>query len=193
MGDWQGFLDALARRQADGWPSVYMPRGLPVRSDYLPKDFEAGHVIRDAEGLPMLRLVDAGDRLAFMLPGVGGALVNPKGPGLRALGLVTTYARGATHHAPTFRTADLRKGRPVELHQEPDNPHDRNAIALHAPGARKPFAYVQRGRVASLVKRLDAGEALGGVCLWGPGPGRDDDTAFLVIGSLHDLLALVRA
>lgn len=72
------------------------------------------------------------------------------------------------------------------------NPHDRNAIALHAPGARKPFAYVQRGRAASLARRLDAGETLGGVCLWGPGPGRDDDTAFLVIGSLDDLFALLR-
>jgi len=169
-----------------------MPRGLPVRSDYLPKELEPGHVIRDADGLPMLRLVDAGDRLAFWLPDVGGSLVNPKGPGLRALGLVTTYARGAAHHASTFRTADLTKGRPVELRREPDNTHDRNAVALHAPGSRNRFAFVQRGKAASLAKRLDAGEALGGVCLRGPGPSRDDGTAFLVIGSLRDPLALLR-
>lgn len=192
MTEWQHFLDTIAARNAEGWASVYMPRGMPVRSDYLPKEFESGHVCRDANGEPVLRLVDAGDRLAFYLPDVGGSLVNPKGPGLRAIGLATTYARGSTFYAPTYRTADLRKGRPVELRREPDNPHDRNAIALHAPGARKPFAFVQRGRATSLAKRIDQGETLAGICLWGPGPGRDDDSAFLVIGSLSDLLCLSR-
>ncbi len=167
------------------------PQSSVRRSDYAPKDSEARYLSRDAQGLPTLRLVDAGDRLAIWSPLSGGALLNPKGPGLRAFGLVATYARGAQHNAPTFRTADLRKGRPVELRREPDNPHDRNAIALHAPGARKPFAYVQRVRAAALAKRMDAGEALAGVSLWGPGPGRDDDSCFLLIGSAADLAALV--
>lgn len=52
MTDLEGLLAVLARRNAEGWPSVHMPRGLPARSDYLPKD-EAAHVIRDADGLPM--------------------------------------------------------------------------------------------------------------------------------------------
>ncbi|MBE7323112.1 HIRAN domain-containing protein [Nocardioides sp. Y6] len=189
--EWQVFLDALARRNAEGWPKARPPRGYPVRADYLPKESEAARVVRGADGLPALRLVDAGDRLSLRLI-EGGDLVNPKGSGLRAVGLVTTYARGATFFAPTFRTADLRKGRPVELRREPDNPHDRNAVALHGPGARKPFAYVQRGKAATVARRIDAGESLGGVCLWGPAPGRDDDSAFIAIGSLGDLLALLR-
>ena len=192
MSDWQRFIDVLAQRNAEGWPTAYMPRGMPARSDYLPREFESGHVRRDANGEPVVRLVDAGDRLAFFLPDVGGALVNPKGPGLRAIGLVTTYARGSKHHASAYRAADLSKGRPVESRREPNNPHDRNAIALHEPGARKPFAYVQRGRAPALAKRADSGERLAGVCLWGPGPGRDDDSAFILVGSVSDLSALLR-
>lgn len=80
----------------------------------------------------------------------------------------------------------------MELRREPDNEHDPHAIALHAPGARKPFAYVQRGRARGLARRIDAGEQLAGVCLWGPGPGRDDRSAFLVTGTLDDLLCLAR-
>ena len=128
----------------------------------------------------------------FQLPDVGGSLVNPKGPGLRALGLMTTYARGATYYGGAFKTADLRKGRPVELRREPDNARDRNAIALHAPATPQPFAHVQRGRAAALAGRIDKGERLAGICLWGPGPRQDDDSAFLVIGSVDDLLCLAR-
>lgn len=106
MSDLEGLLAVLARRNAEGWPSVHMQRGLPVRSDYLPKEFEAGHVIRDADGLPMLRLVVAGDRLAVWLPDVGGSLVNPKGPGLRALGL------GQPERAEPYESEGLR-GREV--------------------------------------------------------------------------------
>jgi hypothetical protein len=111
-----------------------------TRALYLPKEDETRYVTRDADGLPTLRLVDAGDRLAIWSPVDGGALINPKGPGLRLLGLVTPYAWGSDYHAAAYRAADLSKGRPVELRPEPDNPHGRHAVAMHAPGARAPFA-----------------------------------------------------
>lgn len=37
---------------------------------------------------------------------------------------------------------------------------------------------------------MDAGEALAGVTLWRPGPGRYDDSAFVLIGPAADLAAL---
>lgn len=191
MTDWQEFLDAVGNRAAAGWPAIRTPRGMPVRGEFLPKELEPTHLTRDAAGLPRLRLVVTGDRLSFSVPEVGGALVNPKGPGIRALGFVATYARGSQYHLSAFRAADLRKGRPVQLRREPDNPHDRNAVALYAPGARKPFGYVQAARAASIAKRLDSGEALGGLSLRGQGRG-GDDSAHLVIGSLTDLVALLR-
>ena len=162
-----------------------------TRDDYVLREDEPHHLVRDAAGLPKLRLVDAGDGLAIWSPLDGGALLNPKSPGLRALGLITTYARGREHYAAAYRTADLRKGRPVALRREPNNPHDQNAVALHGPSDRQPFAYVQRGRAAAVARRLDAGESLAGVCLWGPGPGLDDDTTFLAIGSTADLAVLL--
>lgn len=163
-----------------------------TRRDYVPKADEARYLARDPDGRPLLKLVDAGDRLAIWTSLNGGALINPKGPGLRSLGLVATYARGSAHHAAAFRSADLRKGQLVELHREPDNPHDRNAVALHAPGTRKPFGYVQGGRAATIARRLDGGEQLAAVSMHGPGRGRDDDTAFLLVGSRDDLRHMLR-
>ena len=165
--------------------------GMVVREDFVPKDDEARYLTRDENGLPSIRLVDAGDRLAIWSPIDGGALINPKGPGLRSLGLYSSYARGADHHASAYRNADLRKGRWIDLKREPDNPHDRNAVAMHAPGARSPFAYVQKGRAAAVARRMDSGEELAAVSMRGPGCGHDDDTTFVIVGSRADLTAML--
>jgi hypothetical protein len=165
--------------------------GIVTRAVYVPKEEEAGHMTRDEAGLPTLRLVDAGDRLAIWSPVDGGALINPKGPGLRSLGLCSSYARGAGYHASTYRTADLRKGQWVDLRREPENPHDKNAVAMYAPGARSAFAYVQRGRAPAVARRMDAGEDMAGVSMRGPGRGRDDETTVVLIGSRADLRAML--
>lgn len=162
-----------------------------LRRDYVQAADEVPFLVRNADGLPNLRLVDAGDRLVIWSPHDGGGLINPKGAGLRHLGLVATYARGSGFHASAFRTADLRKGRWAELRPEPENPHDPNAVALHAPRASKPFGYVQRGRAAVVAKRLAAGEDLAAVSMRGPGPRRDDDTAFLLVGAHQDLVHMM--
>lgn len=164
--------------------------GIVTRALFVPAEAEAPHLTRDANGLPLLRLVDSGDRLSVWSPLDGGALLNPKGTGLRRFGLVATYARGIKYNAPAFRAADLRKGKPVELRREPDNLHDANAVALYAPGARALFGYVQKGRAPVIARRMDAGESMAGVSLRGPGPCRDDDSAFVLIGSAADLAAM---
>src|SRR4051794_37603355 len=128
------------------------------REDYVPKEEEARYLTRDERNLPVLRLVDAGDRLAIWSPVDGGALINPKGPGLRQLGLCSSYARGSNYYPSAYRAADLRKGQWVDLLREPDNPHDKNAVAMCAPGTRVPFAHVQRGRVPAVARRMDAGD-----------------------------------
>lgn len=161
------------------------------RSDYVPSEQEADYLARDESGLPTLRLVEAGDRLAIWSPYNGGGLLNPKGPGLRHFGLIGSGARGSAYHASAFRSADLRPGRPVQLRREPDNEHDKNAVALYAPGARAPFGYVQRGRAPSLARRMDAGEDMAAVCLRGPGPRSDGGAAFVLIGSAADIAAML--
>lgn len=107
------------------------------------------------------------------------------------LGLYSSSARGAKYHASAYRAADLGKGQCVELRREPDNAHDKNAVAMYAPGARSAFAYVQRGRAPAIARRMDAGEDMAAVSMRGPGRGRDDDTTVVLIGSKADLTAML--
>lgn len=160
------------------------------RSDFVAPDAEHKHFLRDDTGAPLLRLVDAGDRLAIWSPADRGALINPKSSGLRAFGLVQTICRGDRFFAAAYKAADLRKGQPVELDRETYNPHDKNAVALLTPVGERKIGYVQRGSAGAVARRLDAGESLAAVCLWGPGPRRDDATTRLLIGSRRDLHAL---
>ena len=102
-----------------------------------------------------------------------------------------SIARGADYHASAFRTADLRPGRWIDLKREPNNPHDKNAVVMYAPGARAAFAYVQKGRAPAVARRMDTGEELAGVSMRGPGRGREDETAFVLIGNRVDLVAML--
>lgn len=165
--------------------------GVVTRDVYVPKEDEARYLTRDAAGLPELRLVDSGDRLSIWSAVDGGALINPKGPGLRKLGLHTSYAHGSQYYAATFKAADLSKGQRVDLVRQPDNPHDANAIAMCAPGSTVRFAHVQKGRAPAIARRMDAGEDMAAVSLRGPGRGQDDGTAFVIIGARADLEAML--
>ena len=165
--------------------------GVVTRDVYVAKEDEARYLTRDEAGLPALRLVDSGDRLSIWSPLDGGALINPKGPGLRKLGLYASYARGSQYYASAFKAADLRKGKWVDLVREPDNPHDRNAIAMCAPGSKVGFGHVQKGRAPAIARRMDSGEDMAAVSLRGPGRGNGDDTAFVIIGARADLTAML--
>ena len=165
--------------------------GIVTRAVYVPKEDETRYLTRDESGLPTIRLVDAGDRLSIWSPVENGALINPKGPGLRTLNLYSSYARGADNYRIAYRSADLGEGRWVDLVREPDNPHDKHAVAMCAPGSRAPFAYVQKGRAPAVARRMDAGEDMAGVSMRGPGRGREGDTTFVLIGSRDDLTAML--
>ncbi len=183
---------AIAFEEDDPEP-VEEPGRVVWRDDYVSKEDEGRYMTRKADGLPNLHIADAGDRLAIWSPVDGGGLINPKGPGLRHLGLYASYARGADHYRSAYRAADLSKGKWVDLVREPDNPHDKNAVAMCAPGSRIAFAYVQRGRAPAVARRMDAGEDMAAVSMRGPGKGRDDDSTFVLIGSRVDLTAMLDA
>jgi hypothetical protein len=168
-----------------------VPRRGVWREDYVAKDDESRYLSRNTDGRPNLYLADAGDRLAIWSPMEGGGLINPRGPGLRQLGLYTSQARGADHYRIAYQAANLRKGQWIDLLREPKNPHDKNAVAMCAPGSRVAFAYVQRGRAPAVARRMDAGEDMAAVSLRGPGEGRWDDATFVLIGSRDDLTAML--
>lgn len=184
---------AEADLEVDPLQEADVPQRVIWREDYAPKDDEDRYLTRRVDGTPHLRLADAGDRFAIWSPVDGGALINPKGPGIRRLGLYASQARGADHYRSAYRAADLRRGRWIDLVREPDNPHDPNAVAMCAPGSRVAFAYVQRGRAPAVAKRMDAGEQMAAVSMRGPGRGHDDESTFVLIGSRTDLEAMLRA
>lgn len=163
------------------------------REDFVLKENEDRYLRRKTDGLPNFYLADAGDRLVVWSPVDGGGLINPKGPGLRQFGLLASHARGANHYRSVYRAADLSKGRWIDLVRELDNPHDKNAVAMCAPGSRAVFAYVQRGRAPAVARRIDAGEDMAAVSMRGPGAGRGDDSTLVLMGSRADLTAILSA
>lgn len=168
--------------------------GMVTRANYVPKEDELRFMTRDERGLPTLRLVDANDRLAIWSPLDGGALINPQGPGLRSMGLYSSYARGSDFYRPVYRSADLTMGRWVDLVREANNPYDANAVGMSAPGTGGTvFGYVQRGRAPAVARRLDAGEDLAGVSMRGVGPGEIDESSFILVGNRADLAAMLDA
>jgi hypothetical protein len=66
-----------------------------TRSIFTSKEDEDYYLARDANGLPTLRLVEAGGLLAIWSPKGNGALINPRGQGLRRFGLYSTRKRPA--------------------------------------------------------------------------------------------------
>ena len=133
-------------------------------------------------------MIDIGDRLAIWSPVNGGALLYPKGPGLRAFGLIGSEIRGAKYYLEAFTKANIRKGRRVRLKREPDNPHDPKAVAIYVAELPNKIGHVQRGRAPAVARHLDAGEPWAGVVLRGPAPDHNTPWAsYVLIGDQIDL------
>jgi hypothetical protein len=82
------------------------------------------------------------------------------GRGLR----VAAVAGAGRHHAEALESEDVGPGRPLELRRDPDNPHDPNAIAVHAPGGPQ-VGWVPRKLAEELAPDLDAGREVSAVVL----------------------------
>jgi hypothetical protein len=76
---------------------------------------------------------------------------------------VAGVAGAARHHADALQAEAVMPGRPLELRRDPGNPHDPNAIAVHAGGAQ--VGWVPRAIAAELAPALDAGEPFSAVVL----------------------------
>jgi HIRAN domain len=70
---------------------------------------------------------------------------------------------GARHRAEALATGAAAPGRPLTLMREPDNPHDPNAIAVHAGG--QAIGFVPRELAEAIAPELDAGRAWSAVVL----------------------------
>jgi hypothetical protein len=82
--------------------------------------------------------------------------------GLRVVGV----AGAARHHAGALGSDAVAPGRPLTLRRDTDNPHDPNAIAVHAVGdGGQQVGWVPRELAAELAPDLDAGRPWSAVIL----------------------------
>ena len=125
-------------------------------------------------------LVDAGYEERYWYPDDGGQVwvagyqlidresgryLARDAPELTALGLHVTGVAGAgRHHAEAIESDAAAPGRPLELRRDPDNPHDPNAIAVHA-GDGQQVGWVPRELAAELAAELDAGRPWSAIVL----------------------------
>ncbi|MBL5975338.1 MAG: hypothetical protein D3X82_16720 [Candidatus Leucobacter sulfamidivorax] len=128
-------------------------RGPPsgYQSPYLSGEKSEQLLVAGADGMPPLWLVRR-DGALWLAERSTGLLVNVGNRQLRKLGIWSVRVRGDQHYR-----AKPRLG-PVTLVREPENPHDRNAVAIHVESGK--VGYFNKQMAASLAKELDAGTAL---------------------------------
>ncbi len=80
---------------------------------------------------------------------------------LRARGIrVAAVAGAGAHHAEAVASEDVEPGRPLVLRRDAGNPHDPNAIAVHAADGGEQVGWVPRELAAELAPLLDEGRQL---------------------------------
>ena len=85
----------------------------------------------------------------------------PKGGGLWSFNVV-----GERHRPKALADQRFAAGRWVSLVPEPDNPHDRNAVAVWDAQQRIQLGYVPRDEARLLVKQLGKWEPLRCLVIW---------------------------
>lgn len=154
-------------------------RGLVYREEYMSPEEEARALEPGPDGLPAARLERVRDRLLVVTP---HGWVNPRSrTAASRAGLWSFLLRGGNYHASALKRGDFRPGAEVRLAREPGNPHDPNAIAVYAAGARDRSGYVPRGYARRLAKLIDGGADLVAVSVRGSGRGSDATTPHLLI------------
>jgi hypothetical protein len=78
---------------------------------------------------------------------------------------VTGVAGAARHHAAALESEAVAPGRRLDLRRDPGNPHDPNAIAVHAGEGGEQVGWVPRELAAQLAGELDAGRPWSAVVL----------------------------
>jgi len=153
--------------------------GMVSRAEYLDPEAEARALEPGPDGLPDARLERVRDRLLVVTP---HGWVNPRSrTAASRAGLWSFALRGGGYHESALKRGDFRPGAEVRLVREPDNPHDPNAIAVYAAGARDLSGYVPRGYAKRLAKLIDGGADLVALSVRGSGRGSDTTTPHLLI------------
>ena len=94
-----------------------------------------------------------------------GRYLGRDAPELAERGLrVLAVAGAGAHHAEALNSEGAAPGAALELRRDQGNPHDPNAIAVHAEGGEQ-LGWVPRDVAAELAPELDAGSPYASVVL----------------------------
>lgn len=162
--------------------------GTVRRSEYLAADREAEALAPGPDGLPDAKLVRERDRLLVRTP-LGW--INPRSRTAGRYGLHSFNLRGTGYYEAAVRAGDFRPGRLLRLQREPENPHDRNAVAVYAVPGRNRSGYVPKSVAARLAPLMDSGVELVAVAVRGSGKGSDTVTPTVLVTTkaLHERLS----
>ncbi|MBG6068150.1 HIRAN domain-containing protein [Micromonospora ureilytica] len=159
--------------------------GLPDRW-YVPQDGNSDRFI-GATGLPTLRLIpyrDTGGEQVLRLCEDGtGLLVGPTDHRLARAGMYVSQLRGEAHHQAECRAGNFYPGEPVRLVREPENPYDRNAVAVYDATGKHMAAYVNKQKARTLAKLIDSGAEIEAISIRGTRSGLACDQVAILAAS----------
>jgi hypothetical protein len=138
---------------------------------YVPSDGPKDRFTPPPGAMPQLHLIEYGDGLR-LCEDSSGLLVGPTDRRLAAAELHVTILRGMAYYAKAASAADLAPGQPLRLVEEPGNPHDRFAIAVHSADGIGPVGYVNKQKARVWSGLLAEGAEWATISLRGTGPGK---------------------
>ncbi|MBM0255576.1 HIRAN domain-containing protein [Micromonospora sp. 4G55] len=160
----------------DGLPdSWYVPQGGN------PNRFVGGN------GLPTLRLISyrdtGGEHVLRLCEDGTGLLVGPTDRRLPRAGIYVSQLRGEAHHEAECRAGNFYPGEPVRLVREPENPYDRNAVAVYDATGKYMAAYVNKQKARTLAKLIDSGAEIEAISIRGTRSGVGCDQVAILAAS----------
>ena len=170
----------------------YAPTTEPLpRSRLLSRAAEAEAVQIDESGHPNLHLVAVNGQLALAVP--NGRLVDRKANSAYRHDVFLIGVRGTSYYEAANLSTETSAGTQLGLRRDPDNEHDKNAIAVVDQGTGEQLGWVNKLNAKRLAKRLDSGEELVVLSLCGSPIGKNGDTLVVLVTRPDILTHLQRA
>ena len=137
-------------------------------SDYLPSDRWDELLVLGENGMPTLFLQMRNGELWLTEP-TTGQFISIGNKTLRRLGIWTVNVRGVNYHESAVKAGNFQPGARVALVREPENIHDKNAVAISAIDTDDVVGYVNKGMALGISRLILAGTPLHAISLSGGG------------------------
>ena len=139
-------------------------------SNYLPSDRWDELLVLGENGMPTLFLQMRNGELWLTEP-TTGQFISVGNKNLRRLGIWTVNVRGVNYHESAVKAGNFQPGARVALVREPENVHDKNAVAISAIDTDDVVGYVNKGMALGISRLILARTPLHAISLSGGGQG----------------------